>query len=361
LARRRAAAALLLAAVVAAHLAVSQRLAAGLDAARSAGALPPPIEVSFVRELQPAAPPAPPVAPRPRRQPRVSAPAVADAPAPAASDAATPAAPDAAADREPEPPQTVADAAQSGPVQTDTTPPAAEAAASDAAVSAFEWPPSTRLQYTLSGWYRGEVHGQAEVQWRRDGERYQVLLEVSVGPSFAPLLSRRMISDGELTADGLRPRRYDEVTQVGLGAPRQRTLRLDTDPVQLADGRTAPAMAGMQDTASQFVQLTWLFTLQPERLRAGQVVEFPLALPRRLERWRYEVVGDDRVDTPVGGVAAVHVRPSRETPSRSGRDLHAEVWIAPTLQYLPVRIHIRQDAETYVDLLLSGLPQQAAR
>jgi hypothetical protein len=286
---------------------------------------------------------------------------VADAPAPAASDAATPAAPDAAADREPEPPQTVADAAQSGPVQTDTTPPAAEAAASDAAVSAFEWPPSTRLQYTLSGWYRGEVHGQAEVQWRRDGERYQVLLEVSVGPSFAPLLSRRMISDGELTADGLRPRRYDEVTQVGLGAPRQRTLRLDTDPVQLADGRTAPAMAGMQDTASQFVQLTWLFTLQPERLRAGQVVEFPLALPRRLERWRYEVVGDDRVDTPVGGVAAVHVRPSRETPSRSGRDLHAEVWIAPTLQYLPVRIHIRQDAETYVDLLLSGLPQQAAR
>ncbi|WP_162910328.1 DUF3108 domain-containing protein, partial [Azohydromonas sediminis] len=301
--------------------------------------------------------------------PAAAASAVADAAAQAASEA----------QREPDLQPAVADAApaeeaRDNPVRADPkqaedmaqaappdVPPAAEAAASDAAASAFEWPPSTRLQYTLSGWYRGEVYGQAEVQWRRDGERYQVLLEVSVGPSFAPLLSRRMISDGELTADGLRPRRYDEVTQVGLGAPRQRTLRLDTDPVQLADGRTAPAMAGMQDTASQFVQLTWLFTLQPERLRAGQVVEFPLALPRRLERWRYEVVGDDRVDTPVGGVAAVHVRPTRETPSRSGRDLHAEVWIAPTLQYLPVRIHIRQDAETYVDLLLSGLPQQAAR
>ena len=34
--------------------------------------------------------------------------------------------------------------------------------------------------------------------------------------------------------------------------------------------------------------------------------------------------------------------------------------MAPTLQYLPVRIVIRQDAETYVDLLVDRLPQQAA-
>ena len=31
------------------------------------------------------------------------------------------------------------------------------------------------------------------------------------------------------------------------------------------------------------------------------------------------------------------------------------MWLAPTLQYLPVRIVIRQDADTFVDLLLSSL------
>jgi hypothetical protein len=36
------------------------------------------------------------------------------------------------------------------------------------------------------------------------------------------------------------------------------------------------------------------------------------------------------------------------------------MWVAPSLQYLPVRIVIRQDAETFVDLLLERLPQQAA-
>jgi hypothetical protein len=36
------------------------------------------------------------------------------------------------------------------------------------------------------------------------------------------------------------------------------------------------------------------------------------------------------------------------------------MWFAPSLQYLPVRILIRQDAQTYVDLLIDRLPEQAA-
>ena len=35
-------------------------------------------------------------------------------------------------------------------------------------------------------------------------------------------------------------------------------------------------------------------------------------------------------------------------------------WLAPTLQYLPVRILIRQDAETHLDLVLKRAPLQAA-
>jgi hypothetical protein len=62
--------------------------------------------------------------------------------------------------------------------------------------------------------------------------------------------------------------------------------------------------------------------------------------------------------TPAGPVDTVHVKPRREM--RGGSDLAAEMWVAPTLQYLPVRILIRQDAETYVDLNIEQLPEQAA-
>jgi hypothetical protein len=67
----------------------------------------------------------------------------------------------------------------------------------------FEWPPSTRLSYRLTGNYRGPVEGRAKVEWLRSGTRYQVHMELSVGPEFSPLMSRRVSSEGEITSEGL--------------------------------------------------------------------------------------------------------------------------------------------------------------
>ena len=219
------------------------------------------------------------------------------------------------------------------------------------------WPLSTRLTYSLTGHYQGPVEGQPSVEWLRQGWRYQVHVEVSVGPSFAPLVSRRLSSDGDITADGLSPRRYEEETRMAFRAPRRRHMSFVGPTVRLADGRQVLRPSGVQDTASQFVQLTWLFTLHPERLRTGETVPLMLALPQHVDRWVYDVMGQERLVTPVGAFDAVLVRPRQ--PARPG-DLTAEMWVAPTLQHLPVRIVIRQDRETFVDLLLDRLPQQEA-
>lgn len=114
----------------------------------------------------------------------------------------------------------------------------------------------------------------------------------------------------------------------------------------------------VQDTASQFVQLTWLFTMQPQRLRAGESLDVPLALPRHVSRWWYDVIGEELLYTPMGPLATFYVKPRRE--ARSGGDLVVESWFAPSLQYLPVRMRIRQDADTYVDLMLDRAPLQEA-
>jgi Protein of unknown function (DUF3108) len=239
-------------------------------------------------------------------------------------------------------------------------PPVAAAAAAPASAAsappAFEWPPSTRLSYTLTGYYRGPVDGSAQVEWLRRGDRYQVHLDVIVGPAFAPLVSRRMSSDGEITEQGLRPQRYDEQTNIPLRDPRRQSIAFEDGRIVLPGNRVRPAVAGVQDSASQFVQLTWLFTTQPQKLRPGEWIEVPLALPRHVDLWRYEVVGEEALATPAGTIPTFYVRPRRET--RPGGDLLVEAWFAPSLQYLPVRIRIRQDAETSIDLLLNSLPKQ---
>ena len=365
--------------VTLAHLWLAGRVVPDSFGEGAADARPRRIEVAFVRELAPAAPAPVVAAPRPRRRavppaPAASAPTVArPAPAPPAPVVealaepapSEPALPASAPD--PTPSMAALDAAP-GPAIEPTPPldiaavepvaePVAPAAPSASAPTAFEWPPSTRLSYRLTGNYRGPVEGQAQVEWLRSGTRYQVHMDLGIGPVFSPLITRRVSSEGEITPDGLRPRRYDEETTAVLRAPRRLAIMLDADRVLLPDGSELPRPPGVQDSASQFVQLTWLFTTRPELLQPGVSIEIPLALPRRLQTWTYDVLGSETLSTPAGDVPALRVKPRRDP--KPGGDLSAEVWVAPSLQYLPVRILIRQDAETFVDLLVERLPQQA--
>lgn len=327
----------LVALVTLAHLGVGQWVALGLGE-RGNDPAPPPIDVAFVKELALAVPPV--LAPPPPRRPRSTAVPVVERAASAvpASEPEPPPEPVT-----PEPAEAAAEPAASAPL----------AAASAPAAQPFDWPPSTQLLYSMEGQYRGPIQGEAEVDWLHQDERYQVRLEVRV----PPLFTRRMLSDGVLGPDGLVPLRYDQETQVALQATRRETVRFEGDEVQLANGRTDLRRPGMQDIASQFVQMTWVFLTRPDRLQLGQTVDFPLALTRRVGSWSYEVRERVSVPLPFGEIDAFHLVPRKDL-TRPG-ELSVETWVAPGLLYLPVRIVIRQDADNYLDLRLKSRPKVA--
>jgi len=347
--------------------------------------MPERIAVAYVRTIEPEAPPPPPravapPAPRPaaRRAPRRVA-AAASAVEAAASAVEAPA---SAVVAEAAPPASAASAPES-----DTTVASAEASASEAASAAaaasasasaptvaiasadptasgatgdaFEWPASTRISYELVGNYRGEVSGSAQVEWIRIAERYQANVDLVVGPDFSPLITRRMTSAGRITPSGLVPERYDEDTHVVFRDRRRNSVVFDSDAVILANGERRDQVAGVQDTASQFIQLTYLFSIRPELLKVGAAVGFPLALPRALDTYVYDVVEMETVNSPFGPLRAFHLKP-RPRPNRRPGSLSAEFWIAPELRYLPVRIRIEQDAANFVDLVISRKPEIAS-
>lgn len=363
--RRRAAAGLLVLAVALLHFAAGswwfdQRLSDG-----AADPPPKPIEVAFVKAMPMAVPAVVHPAPRaaPRRRTAVQAVMAADAASASQRSAEvvpTPASGPDTADRDrptddPLDPGAAARAdAADGPASAVEAADAGAPAASAAVADAFEWPLSTQLLYTLTGNDRGPLKGHAEVDWLRDGPHYQVRVTVSVPPVF----SRRLLSDGRLGPDGLQPRRYDEQTDILLRAPQRATVLFSQDVIHLANGRAAPAPAGVQDAASQFVQMTYLFLTRPDALQLGRTVVFPLALPRRIGRWTYDVADRGPLVLPFGSVECVHLTPRGD--DRGPQELTIETWVAPALQYLPVRIVIRRDAQTYLDLQLKAPPRQAA-
>lgn len=238
---------------------------------------------------------------------------------------------------------------------------AVSSAPSDELLFGFPWPRSTRIRYTLTGQYRGEVRGSAEVLWLREGTRYQVHVDTLVGPRFAPLFQRNISSDGQITAEGLMPRRYDEESKVAFSR-RHRHVTLAEAEVVFTNGEREARWPGVQDLASQFVQLTWRFLRDPGLLAAGRTIELPVAMSKQQRMLVFDVMGEERLATRLGEIPAIHLRP-RMPPGSGGKlggDLLVELWFAPQLEYLPVRLRIAKDEATYVDLVIDRLPERAA-
>jgi hypothetical protein len=314
------------------------------------------------------APPAAPIAPQAgrRKKPKPPPEAASAASAPQAAQAASAASPPLAASADDNTRPALAAAAPPTASQADA--PGAASAPSAALESApsrgtaaqdpdrFIWPLATRVSYIMEGHYRGPVHGQSSVEWIRQEQRYQVHIDASVGPSFAPLGSWRLSSEGEIRAEGLYPRRYENVNRLLIRSARSRVMELGDEQVQLPDGKLQPRTTGLQDPASFMIQVAYQFILDPSKARPGSSFEMTVLTLRKPEPLVFDVIEEVQLDTPMGRIPTLHVRP-RKAVADDGA-LPADVWFAPGLQYLPVRITMRMKDDTWLEMKLSRPPQQ---
>lgn len=225
---------------------------------------------------------------------------------------------------------------------------AAAASAASAAAALDRWPVDTRLNYALTGQYRGPLYGDARVQWQREGDRYQVRLEARIDVFGTQVLT----SQGRVTPEGLEPHAYEE-TRPG----KRRFARIGEHVVELENGKTVPKPPGVQDTASQFVELTERFATGREPLVVGHAVTLWLARPSGVDEWVYDIVGRDLLSTPkFGPLETYHLKPRPITSPRG--NINVEMWFAPSLEYLPVRIRLTMGADIWLDLMIDHIEQR---
>lgn len=371
--RRVVALAALIIAIGAAHMWLALRMVERMRELSESTQMPKRLRANYVSEVHLSAPPKPvaaaaPPPPAAAKAKRKHKPRAAKA-VPAASAASQPQeeqTPDTAASAPvgPTPPEP---SAAPAPVAAASSPPSAPeaaaappAAAASAAAAAsgpagFAWPTATRIRYELTGQYRGEIKGSSEVEWVCEGSHYQVRVSTRVGLG---LFSRTVASDGVVTEAGLSPKRFDENAKGMFITVRRATVLFGDDEVVMGDGQREPKRPNIQDEASQFVQLTYDFIQHPERAQTGTLIQMPMVLKGKQRHYVYEVVGTEPLDTPVGKMDAVHLKPREPAPG-SGQFV-LELWFAPQLEYLPVRIKIWQNEETYIDLLITHAPQRGA-
>lgn len=340
--------------------------------ARPALAAPAPVLHSQVRwiapaaEVAPARPAARPAAP-PRPRPAV-VPPTPDTPETIAVAPGTPVASGIDPDTPPAPAETsppqapaasepVLAAALPAPVQAPAPAPEAPSSAAVPAPANASAPPglaggpaqvvdSTVLPYTVRGEIRGiPYRASARLAWQRDGDRYEATLEVR-----ALLMgSRTQTSVGRVTPQGLQPERFSDRSRS------EKAAHFDADGQRIRfsnNAPDAPLLPGAQDRLSVFLQLGSLFNARPQAFVQGQELQLQVAGTGGAETWRLSVGPEETLELPVGPVQARRL--SRAPVGAYSTTV--EVWLAPGLAHLPVRIRLTQASGDLVDQQLEQWP-----
>ena len=240
--------------------------------------------------------------------------------------------------------------AQAKPAVAGVSAPSATSAAPSAA-SGFRAPTGARLSYDLQGIAKGFGYSaKAELLWQPDASQYEARLEVS----HFLLGSRVQTSQGQITTEGLAPRRFGDKVRSEQAAHFQRDKGLITYSANTPD---APLLAGTQDRLSVFVQISGMLLAEPQRFGPGAVLNFNTTGARDSEAWAFQVAGMEQLKMPYGNLEALRLVRQEEKQY----DQRVELWMAPSLEHLPVRIRITQTSGDQVDLLLrSKAPPSAS-
>lgn len=311
------------------------------------------------KALSPKRPPAPAALDRP--EPAPTAAPVAEAEAPSDTGAATTVAsatPEAPAnDAAPAPaPAASAPAAPAEPATEDTQtgtgvdirPPGGTGRSAGAPPPPVRMPAPTRLAFDVNGQAKKFAYSaRAELLWQHDGNRYEARQEISaflVG-------TRTQRSVGTVTEQGLLPEKFSDKSRSEQAAHFDYAKGRVTFSANTPDAAAGP---GVQDRLSLFIQLGAMLAADPGRFVPGTQITLTTVSARSADRWTFTVEGPETLDLPAGPTPSLKLL---RLP-RKDYDQKAELWVAPGLGYLPVRIKLTQANGDFADLLLraSGPP-----
>jgi hypothetical protein len=209
----------------------------------------------------------------------------------------------------------------------------------------FDLPPSAELTYTVKASSHGiPLSGSGTIGWQQGNGKYTLVTEARSG-MFGKVLEYR--SEGTVDAWGLAPDTYYE-KRIRKGAGTT-TFRRDTKTIDLADSdNTVPIHGGEQDRSSAPWQLAAIARASPQKFVPGSEWKFYVAGRRSADTWSFKVIGTETVKTGAGEVKAVHF--SKAPPKGKGQQV--DLWLAPSLEWYPVRlVFMEDDGDSFEQLL----------
>jgi len=207
-------------------------------------------------------------------------------------------------------------------------------------------PASTRLDYAVTGRVKGLAYNaEGQLDWTLADGRYSARMEMKV----FLLGSRVQTSTGRVGPGGLSPERFADKSRS------EKAAHFDAGLGRVRFSNNAPDAAlqpGAQDRLSLFLQIAGLLQARPQAYVTGQTIEMQVVGTGDADIWRFEVGDEVTLSLPAGEMRA---RQLKRLP-RKEFDSTVEMWLAPGLQHLPVRLRVTQANGDVADQQLRRMP-----
>ena len=166
----------------------------------------------------------------------------------------------------------------------------------------------------------------AELLWQTDGRNYEASLVLR-----ALGMERSQRSRGRISASGVEPVHFAEMMRT------EEHARFDHGHRVVAFQPPQPEVslsAGAQDRLSVLPQLATLFASDPSRYTSGTRLRLQVVSGHGADIWQFSVAGSETLLLPGGEQACVKL----VRPADADNDQRLEIWLAPRMGYVPVRV-----------------------
>jgi hypothetical protein len=222
--------------------------------------------------------------------------------------------------------------------------PAAASAPQAAPGVKFSVPPSAELQYDT--FYNGVRNAPGTIHWTSNAKGYEMIVSVPL-PFVGPFVYS---SHGRIDAFGLAPDQYSEkrghrAEDIAIFNRTERKIGFTRTPASL------PLPDGAQDRFSMVMQLASLVRGDPTAYKPGVTRQFFVVDNDSGEIWPVETIGDETIRTAEGYLDTRHFK---RLPRHDGDLRRIDVWLAPSLGWLPARIVQTEPNGTQFELVWRG-------
>jgi hypothetical protein len=213
-------------------------------------------------------------------------------------------------------------------------------------------PPSAELSYAIKARQHGiSLSGEARVAWQAGDGKYSIQTDSRVS-LLGKILEQR--SEGTVDDYGLAPATFTE--KRFRKDPSTTRFERDSKRIVFSESDDSyPLKGGEQDRGSAQWQLAAQARATPGQFKPGSEWKYFVAGRRDAEVWSFKVAEREKVHTGQGEVEAVHLIKA-PPPDKEGQQV--DLWLAPALEWYPVRIRYNDADGDFVDQTLDKISRK---